>query len=213
MKPFSEHTALVVVDLQNDFCEQGALPVPGASALVPRVNEAIESARSLGWPIVLTRDWHPQAHSSFVPNGGPWPVHCVAESTGARFHPDLTVPEDAIIVSKGKHVKGMGYSPFDDDEFERILNDLGVTRLVVVGVALEYCVDSVCMDARTRGIEVVAVRKLIASVCQDSGVAKEHWDALEAAGVTVVTDYNRLPRIRKPEDREKHRARSASRDF
>ena len=192
-KQLDEHCALGVVDLQNDFFEQGAVPVQGASTLLSGINAAITSAVGSGWPVFFARDWHPENHASFKAQGGPWPAHCVTGSVGAAFHPDLLVPDHAIIISKGEGIEGMGYSPFESDEFERTLKERGIMRLVVVGVALEYCVKATCMDARTRGLDVVAVKDLIASVSQDERFIREHWNELGSAGVAVVSDFKSRP--------------------
>ena len=184
--------ALVAVDLQIDFIA-GPLLVPGAAGLLPIVNAAVASASAAGWPVIFTRDWHPQDHASFEPQGGPWPIHCIADSSGAALHPELAIPSDAIIVSKGTSVEGMGYSPFEDGEFVATLRILSVKRLVVVGVALEYCVKSTCVDARTCGLDVIAVKDLIASVSQDTETIQQNWQELESCGVTVVANFNGIP--------------------
>lgn len=185
-------SAFVVVDLQNDFFENGTLPVLGATALLPQVTSAIAAASEAGWLIFFTRDWHPPHHTSFQAQGGPWPSHCVAESAGAEFHPDLLVPPKAIIVSKGESLEGMGYSPFENEEFVKQLEELRVKRLVVVGVALEYCVKATCMNARARGYDVVAVKSMIASVSEDAAVIEEQWQILESSGVTIIRDRTQI---------------------
>ena len=93
--------ALVIVDVQQDFCPGGALAVPDGDQVVPVLNRWIERARRAGCPIVATRDWHPPDHISFAAQGGPWPTHCVRESPGAAFHPDLRTDGAELVIRKG----------------------------------------------------------------------------------------------------------------
>lgn len=188
----NRNPALIVVDLQSDFFEDGALPVEGATGLLPKVNSVIAAAHEAGWPILFLRDWHPENHASFKAAGGPWPVHCVAHSAGARFHRDLLVPHDAMIVSKGESVEGMGYSPFENEKFEQTLKERSITRLFVVGVALEYCIKSTCIDARDRSFDVIAATNMVASVDQDAAVIERRWEELILRGVTVVRDSTEI---------------------
>lgn len=193
MQTGEKHIGLIVVDLQEDFFENGALPVQGARTLLPEIEAVIAAAGEAGWPVFLTRDWHPQNHASFRAQGGPWPDHCIAGSIGAAFHADLDMPPSAIIVSKGTSADGMGYSPFEDGEFLDTLKERYVTRVVVVGIALDYCVKATCLDACERGFDVVAVKDLIASVSQDATTIREHWQELESSGITVVADIKSIP--------------------
>lgn len=188
--------ALVIVDLQNDFFENGTLPVDGAVGLLPGINESIAAAEKAGWLVVFTRDRHPEKHSSFIPQGGEWPPHCVADSKGAALHSDLLVPPTAIIVSKGESVEGMGYSPFDSDEFLSTLKKLGVKQIVVAGVALEYCVKATCKDARARGYDVIAIKNLVSSVSSDAKIIEENWNEIQSSGVTLVSDFSEIQRKR-----------------
>ena len=194
MQTGEKHIGLIVVDLQKDFFENGALPVQGARTLLPEIEAVIAAAGEAGWPVFLTRDWHPKNPASFKAQGGPWPDHCIAGSTGAAFHTDLEIPPKAIIVSKGTSTDGMGYSPFEDGEFLVTLKRLYVTQVVVVGIALEYCVKATCLDARARGFDVIAVKESIASVSQDAATIQEHWRELETSGVTVVADFKDVPK-------------------
>ena len=148
-----EHTVLVVVDVQNDFCPGGALPVPEGEKVVPILNEYVEKFRKAGAAIVFTRDWHPSDHSSFKSQGGPWPPHCVQNSKGAEFHSALLVPPGAEIVSKGDK-RDEAYSFFQGTDLAREFHHRGFTRLLVGGLATDYCVKETVLDGLKYGFEV-----------------------------------------------------------
>jgi nicotinamidase/pyrazinamidase len=146
--------ALLLVDIQRDFCAGGALAVPDADAVVPVANRWIERARARQVPVIASRDWHPPDHVSFRERGGPWPPHCVQGSPGAEFHPGLRVPADALVVSKGSEPDHDAYSDFDGTALAERLRALGVERLFVGGLALEYCVRATVLDALAAGFAV-----------------------------------------------------------
>jgi nicotinamidase/pyrazinamidase len=150
-----ETDALIIVDVQNDFCPNGALPVPEGDQVVPALNDYIKIFKKANAKIFATRDWHPPNHISFKAQGGPWPPHCVQDSDGAKFHPDLNLPSDAIIVSKAMDPLKEAYSGFDGTELARTLTSQGVTRLFVGGLATDYCVKNTVLDARKMGFETV----------------------------------------------------------
>lgn len=145
--------ALLVVDLQRDFCPGGALPVPDGDKIVPLANELIEEAVAAGACVVVVRDWHPPGHASFHEKGGPWPPHCVQNSEGARFHEDLRLPEKAILVSKGMAPEQDQYSAFAVEGVADRLRGLGVSRVLIVGLTQEYCVRESALDAVAAGFE------------------------------------------------------------
>ena len=145
--------ALIIVDMQKDFCKGGSLEVPGADEIVPILNKYIEKFLGKGL-VIATRDWHPSNHISFKEKGGRWPKHCIQNSEGAEFHPELKLPENAIIISKGTNPKKEAYSGFEDTELEKILKENGIRKVWVGGVATEYCVKATCLDALERGFEV-----------------------------------------------------------
>ena len=148
-----EHTVLVVVDVQNDFCPGGALPVPDGDNVVPILNEYVEKFKKAGAPIIFTRDWHPPDHSSFKPQGGPWPPHCVQNSKGADFQRDLILPAGAEVVSKADK-KDEAYSFFQGTDLARELHRRGITKLLVGGLATDYCVKETVIDGLKHGFEV-----------------------------------------------------------
>lgn len=147
--------ALVIVDVQNDFCPGGALPVPGGDAVVPVLNRWIAAASAQGVPVYLSRDWHPRDHLSFETEGGPWPVHCVQDTQGAAFHTELYVPSDAITVTKGTRFDQDQYSAFDQTGFAAELERKGIRRVIVGGLAEDVCVRATALDARKHGFEVM----------------------------------------------------------
>lgn len=148
-----KHTALVIVDIQNDFCPGGALPVKQGDKVVPVLNKYIEIFETAGAPILFTRDWHPTDHSSFKDHGGPWPPHCVQNTNGARFHPDLVIPPEGEIISKADK-QDEAYSFFKGTDLGRKLRDRGIKRLLVGGLATDYCVKETVLDGLKYGFEV-----------------------------------------------------------
>lgn len=151
--------ALLVVDVQNDFCPGGALPVPRGDSVVPVLNTYIALFQRLGYPVIASRDWHPPQTRHFKPFGGVWPVHCVQGTWGAQFHPNLRLPPDALIVSKGMDPEQDSYTAFDGIDEQRrsllhILQTLEVKRLFVGGLATDYCVRHSALDALRYGLPV-----------------------------------------------------------
>lgn len=142
-----EKDALIIVDLQRDFCPGGALPVPEGDRIVPVVNRYIEKFSSLKLPVVATRDWHPPNHCSFKEFGGTWPPHCVKNTEGASFHPYLKLPGEAKIISKATSRFREAYSGFEGTKLRNFLRRLKRRRLFICGLATDYCVKSTVLDA------------------------------------------------------------------
>ena len=162
-------TGLLVVDVQNDFCHGGALAVPNGDRVVGTLNQYIETAVARGVTVYASRDWHPGVTSHFKPYGGPWPVHCVQGSDGARFHPDLRLPSAAIVVTKGESPDSPGYSAFEGrtpggNSFLADLRERGIDHLVVGGLATDYCVKHSVLDALSAGLQVTILEDAIAGV-------------------------------------------------
>lgn len=145
--------AVLAVDVQRDFCPGGALPVAGGDRVVPVLNEWIRQAARSHAVVVASRDWHPRGHMSFVERGGPWPVHCVQESRGAQFHPDLDLPGEAILISKGEDPDREQYSAFDGTGLASLLERRGVRRIFIGGLAQDVCVRACVLDALEHGFE------------------------------------------------------------
>jgi len=149
--------ALVVVDMQIDFCPGGALPIEHGDAVVPVLNRWIAAAVDADVPIYASRDWHPAGHLSFRESGGQWPVHCLQDSDGAKFHPDLDLPASAILVTKGTRFDKDQYSAFDETGLATELRRRQVKRVWVGGLAQDVCVRATVLGARDEGFEAVVI--------------------------------------------------------
>jgi nicotinamidase/pyrazinamidase len=157
-------SALIVVDVQRDFCEGGALAASDTLSLLTPLQQTIEKARCAGSTIVFTQDWHPASHSSFSPNGGPWPVHCVENTSGAELMPPIAAAPGDIIVHKGVPIDGPGYSGFDATGLASELSQRGISDVAVTGVATEYCVRVTALDAAASGFSTVVLEDVIRAV-------------------------------------------------
>jgi nicotinamidase/pyrazinamidase len=173
---------LIVVDVQNDFCPGGALPVPDGDAVVEPINRLMEQIPFT----VATRDWHPPDHLSFTARGGPWPVHCVRETGGAALHPKLHSSQIDAIVDKATSPEAEGYSGFEHTDLERLLRDRGVDTVHVTGLALDYCVRATALDARRAGFEVILHRGATRAINAHPGDEQRTLDELREAGVALV---------------------------
>ncbi len=183
--------ALLVVDVQNDFCPGGALAVPDGNTIVPRVNRAIELFVRRGLRVLATRDWHPPVTKHFKEYGGAWPPHCVQGTKGARFHPDLRLPKDAVILSKGMDPEQDSYSGFqalneDGRDLESVVHDLGIDALFLCGLATDYCVRATALDAQRRGIRVHVLEDAIKGVDVKPGDSEAAVEEMRTAGVPFV---------------------------
>lgn len=139
--------ALIVLDVQNDFLPGGSLGVPMGNEIIPVLNRYIALFRTHGLPIFATRDWHPPDHCSFLPQGGPWPPHCIAATPGAAFPAALKLPSDTRIISKATSREQDAYSGFADTPLDALLQACNVRRLFIGGIATEYCVLNTVKDA------------------------------------------------------------------
>ncbi len=192
---YDDHTALIVVDVQNDIADPaGSLSVKGGEAVVDAVNEEIARATEAGSLVVYTQDWHPEHTPHFQRDGGIWPVHCVGGSWGAQLHPRLRVVEGAERVRKGVHGED-GYSGFTvrdvdeggehDTSLEPLLRERGIDRVVVVGLATDYCVKETALDALRRGFETAVLPGAIAAVDLQPGDGERALEEVRRAGGRV----------------------------
>ena len=161
--------ALLVVDLQNDFCPGGALGVSEGDLIIPKINNYVDLFLKKKLPVFVSRDWHPKQSKHFKQAGGPWPPHCVQNTEGAKFHPAFHVPEDAIIMSKGTNPELDGYSVFEAHDsqnrsFSEILNSMGIDELYIAGIATDYCVKMTSLDALNSGFVVHVLTDAIKGV-------------------------------------------------
>jgi len=175
--------ALVIVDYQNDFNPGGALAVSGGDEIAPRINELAASGRfDL---VVATRDWHPADHSSFAEQGGPWPVHCVADSPGAQLHPALEAANVDVIVDKGRDRETEGYSGFQGTNLAELLHERGIERVTVVGLATDYCVKNTALDALREGFGVTVDSTAVRGVEVERGDSERALEEVRAAGAST----------------------------
>jgi nicotinamidase/pyrazinamidase len=185
--PFGQADALIVVDVQNDFCPGGALAVAGGDQVVPVLNDWIEAASKTGALVVASRDWHPSDHCSFRERGGPWPVHCVQQTHGAEFHPQLKLPLGAKIVSKGMRAEEEAYSAFQGTALADELHRAGVSRVWIGGLALDYCVRATALDALAAGFETHVIAGATRAVNVHAGDDERALAELAAAGCFIET--------------------------
>ena len=194
MARYDPRTALIVVDVQNDFADpEGSLYVRGGEEVVPWINAEIEAALAAGALVVYTQDWHPPSTPHFEKDGGIWPVHCVQDTWGAEFHPDLRV--EGPVVRKGADGRD-GYSGFSvrdprsgevgATELERILRERGTERLVVCGLATDYCVLETVLDARRLGFPTTVLREGIRAVDLQPGDGERALERMREVGAELA---------------------------
>jgi nicotinamidase/pyrazinamidase len=196
-----EKAALLIVDLQNDFCPGGALPVRAGDQVIAPLNTAAQLFSSAGLPILASRDWHPPQTRHFRDFGGDWPVHCVAGTAGAAFPPALQLPPETVLLSKGIDPALDGYSAFEGvspggSTLAEILTQLGVQRLYIGGLATDYCVLATTLEARQRGLAVTVLSDAIAGVELAPGDASAALARMRVAGAQfarVVDLPDQLP--------------------
>lgn len=181
------HSALLIVDVQNDFCPGGALPVPEGDRVVPVLNEYIARFRAAGLPIYASRDWHPPETKHFKDYGGAWPPHCVQNTPGAAFHADLRLPDDVIVVTKGDDPNVDAYSPFeghtpDGRLFLDSLRARGIEHLYIGGLATDYCVRAAVLDARKAGLRATVLEDAVRGVDVQPGDSERAIREMMAAG-------------------------------
>ena len=184
-KAQGEHArdALIIVDVQNDFCPGGSLAVGGGDEVVPVLNRI---AGQFG-TVVATQDWHPTNHQSFKEQGGIWPVHCVAGEAGAELHADLDQSAIDLYVRKATTPEQEAYSGFDGTDLAEQLQARGVERVYVGGLALDYCVDATALDAKKAGFDTYVIRDATRAVFPEQSAGKEEgWR--EAGVKTIVSD-------------------------
>jgi nicotinamidase/pyrazinamidase len=177
-----EADALIIVDVQNDFCPGGALAVPCGDEVVPVINRLLEHR----WLSVATMDWHPDEHSSFESRGGPWPRHCVQHTAGAELHPKLDATKVQLVITKGSHPDHDAYSGFHGTDLAKILRDKGVQRVVVCGIATDYCVRATAHDALHEGFQVLVLEDAIRGVEVHPGDCQRAIEELRQAGAEMI---------------------------
>lgn len=178
--------ALIVVDVQKDFCPRGALAVENGDAVVPVLNALIPNFGC----VVFTRDWHPPDHVSFEEapefKDKSWPAHCVADTPGAEFHDDLYVPSHAMIIDKATKADEEAYSGFEGTGLADRLNERGITRVFVGGLATDYCVKNTVLDAVRNGFEVGLVVDACRGIDIPPGTVDEAVAEMQQAGAMLI---------------------------
>jgi nicotinamidase/pyrazinamidase len=191
--------ALVIVDVQNDFCSGGKLPVPEGDKVVGVLNGYIEIFKAKKLPIFASRDWHPEKTKHFKTLGGNWPKHCIQNTKGAEFHPDLRLPGNAIIISAGMSPESEGYSAFEGKDkkgrsFKQILDEKKVKKLYVGGLATDFCVKHTVLEALKQGFQVKLLVDAIKAVYPEN--TKKNENEMIAKGAKKMSLDN-LAEVKK----------------
>lgn len=174
--------ALLIVDPQVDFCPGGALHVPAGDRIFAPLNRLAARIKT----VVVSRDWHPPGHVSFREQGGPWPPHCVAGTPGAEFHPALAVGKPAHVVSKATRQDQEAYSAFAGTDLAAWLRSHGIGRLLIGGLATDYCVRQSALDALREGFEVTVLEDCIGAVDVNPGDGERALEEMRAAGAKLA---------------------------
>jgi len=172
------------VDIQRDFCAGGSLAIAGADEIIPTINRLIGDAAAGGAAVVACRDWHTEDHVSFAARGGPWPPHCVAGRNGGEFHPELRLPLGTPVVSKGTDRDKDEYSAFEATGLIERLRRQGTRRIVICGLALDFCVRASALDAARAGFETHVALEATRPVTTAAGEAA----VAEMAKAGVILD-------------------------
>ena len=190
-------TALLLVDVQNDFFPGGPLATPEGDGIIEPVNRLIEMFERNGLPTYATRDWHPEGHCSFKEQGGPWPPHCIRETPGAAFNPAIQMPDSAVILSKATTQDRDAYSGFDGTDLADRLRQTVVSSLVVAGLATDVCVKNTVFGGLEEGFDVTVVREAISGVEAQPGDSEKAMQEMVDKGARLVSidhlDLNASP--------------------
>jgi nicotinamidase/pyrazinamidase len=181
--------ALIVVDVQNDFCPGGSLAVAHGDDVVKPLNELIDEFLERGDPVYKSRDWHSPTTKHFAKYGGTWPIHCVQNTAGAEFHPALKNDPRIHVVSKGLGDTDC-YSAFDETDLASQLHDQGVEEILVGGLATDYCVKATVLEGLKQGFKVKALENAMRAVEVNPGDGERAIEEMRAAGAEVVNTNN-----------------------
>ncbi len=185
-------SALLIVDVQNDFCPGGALQIQNGNRVIESINQAVEHFIAAGLPVLASRDWHPPNTRHFRDFGGVWPIHCVQGTEGAAFHPGLLLPERTVVLSKGINPELDGYSAFegvtaDGRMLIELLRELEVRRLYISGLATDYCVLCTTLEALRNGIKVTVLTDAVTGVDIIPGESACALEDMVTAGAKLAT--------------------------
>lgn len=186
-----QRDGLLIVDVQRDFLPGGSLGVRDGDEVVPVLNRYIGLAQRKGLPVIASRDWHPGKHCSFRERGGIWPVHCVQDTPGAAFSSALALPADTPVISKATREETEAYSAFDGTDLADQLHKGGIRRLLIGGLATDYCVLKTVLDALKSGFEVLLLEDAIRAVDVKPGDGQRAKEEMRAAGAVAV-NYDEL---------------------
>jgi nicotinamidase/pyrazinamidase len=181
--------ALLVVDVQNDFCPGGTLAVANGDDVVEPLNQRIDRFLKHGAPVYKSRDWHPPTTKHFAAYGGTWPVHCVQNTRGAEFHPGLRDDPRIVVISKGLGDTDC-YSAFDETDLTAQLHHQGIEEVLVGGLATDYCVKNTVLDALKNGFKVKALKNAMRAVDLQPGDGERAIEEMRAAGAEIVEDQD-----------------------
>lgn len=182
----NKRKALIVVDVQNDFCPGGSLAVAHGDEVVAPLNKLMKEFLDRGEPVFKTRDWHPAKTKHFKAYGGTWPIHCVQNTHGAEFHPDLLDDPRVTVISKGFDESADGYSGFDGTDLAQTLRDEGVEEVCVGGLATDYCVKETVLSALREGFKVKALADSMRPVNVSPDDGRKAIEEMSAAGAEIV---------------------------
>jgi nicotinamidase/pyrazinamidase len=190
---FDTHTALIIVDVQNDFADPGgSLYVSGGREIVPLINKHVDAALGGGGTVVYTQDWHPPSTPHFQKDGGIWPVHCVEGTWGARFHPDLHVRGQVVRKGSGGEDGYSGFAVRDpasgdikQTPLEDVLRERSIEKVVIAGLATDYCVKETAVDAIRLGFETVLLKQAVRAVDLQPGDGARALEAVREAGAKI----------------------------
>lgn len=179
--------ALIIADVQKDFLPGGALGIKNGNQIIPALNDYISIFKQANAKIIASRDWHPSNHMSFTAQGGPWPPHCVQNTEGAEFSPQLKLPANAMIISKATDPSKEAYSVFDGTGLTDQLKEQGITRVFIGGLATDYCVVNSVIDARKAGFETVVLLDAICGIDVTPGDIDRALETMANKGAVQVT--------------------------
>jgi nicotinamidase/pyrazinamidase len=183
--------ALLVVDVQVDFLPGGSLGVPHGDEVVAVLNRYLDVFHACRLPVYATRDWHPAGHCSFVAQGGPWPPHCIAESRGAQFAAQLRLPPETVVISKAERVDEDAYSGFEGTDLGARLKQAGVHRLLIGGLATDYCVLNTVRDARRLGYDVCLLTDAVRAVNVNPDDGRKAEEEMRRLGAQPI-EFDRI---------------------
>ncbi|MCX6271107.1 MAG: isochorismatase family protein [Bacteroidetes bacterium] len=199
-----ERIAIVIIDVQNDFCEHAVLAAKNARSLIEPLNKMVTWAIGRNFPCIYTRDWHPPNHCSFIPRGGPWAPHCVQGTYGAKFAQGLIVPKSSLVVDieTDPDQSNLSYSAFENTTLFEELKKSDIHHLITTGIATEYCVKETVLDALKFGFSVTLLTDLVRPVNINPNDADEAVDELKRLGVEIRDSAEYMSAVPSPDHQE-----------